>query len=86
MADFLADSSDSHVYPGIGADNDDFRAISQRIQAARQAGAPGHAIFSYGALDSRGYWDSLADGPYAQPTTLPAHPAAGAGSARREGI
>jgi uncharacterized lipoprotein YddW (UPF0748 family) len=77
VKDFLADSHGRHVYPGIGADYDDFRAIAQRIEATRQLGAPGHAIFSYGALNRRGYWNYLATGPYAEPATLPTLPAKG---------
>ena len=67
LADFLADSHGKTVYPGIGADYDNFEVIAQRLEAARRAGAPGHAIFSYGAFDSRGYWGELAQGPYAAP-------------------
>jgi uncharacterized lipoprotein YddW (UPF0748 family) len=85
MNDFLTDSKGGHVYPGIGADYADFSAIAQRIEAARQAGAPGHAIFSYGALNNRGYWDDLATGPYAEPATLPPHPTVSTVSAQRSG-
>ena len=82
MQDFLAGSGDGHVYPGIGADYDDFNAIAQRIEAARQAGAPGHVIFSYGALDRRDYWAELAAGPYADPVSLPVPPAVHTGAAQ----
>lgn len=71
LKDFLADSHGRHIYPAINGDYEDFNAITQRIEAARQAGAPGHAIFSYGALNRRGYWEKLAAGPYAQPARLP---------------
>ncbi len=71
MQDFTAGQGSGHVYPGIGANYDDFNAIVQRLEAARQAGAPGHAIFSYGALERRGYLQALADGPYAQQAVLP---------------
>ena len=73
MKDFLANSHGGQIYPGIGANYDDFNAIARRIEAARQAGAPGHVIFSYGALNSRNYWPDLAAGPYAEPATVPAH-------------
>jgi uncharacterized lipoprotein YddW (UPF0748 family)/spore coat protein CotH len=76
LKDFLANPGQGQVYPGIGADYDDFQKIAQRIEAARQAGAPGHAIFSYGALARRNYWPALASGPYAQVASLPPHPAA----------
>jgi uncharacterized lipoprotein YddW (UPF0748 family) len=64
---FQSANAGRHVYPGISGDFDDFAQIAARIQAAREAGAAGHAIFSYSALDSHGYWDDLAAGPYAQP-------------------
>jgi len=67
MVDFMADDPGQHVYPGIGAAYDDFNEIARRIEATRQAGAPGHAIFSYEALNQRNYWDKLAAGPYASP-------------------
>jgi uncharacterized lipoprotein YddW (UPF0748 family) len=75
MQDFLTGSNSGHVYPGIGADYDDFNAIAQRIEVARQASAPGHVIFSYGALNRRDYWAELAAGPYADPASLPVPPA-----------
>ncbi len=71
LQDFLADSHERHVYPGIGADVEDFNAIAQRIEAARQAGAPGHAIYTYGTLDKRNYWADLAAGPYFAKPVLP---------------
>jgi uncharacterized lipoprotein YddW (UPF0748 family) len=77
MEDFLADSQGGQVYPGIGADYDNFETIAQRIEAARAAAAPGHAIFSYGALNRRGYWDKLIAGPYAEAAILPSRLAAG---------
>ena len=71
MADFVADSEGLPVYPGIGGAYDDFRAIAWRIEKAREAGAQGHAIFSYSSLDARGYWDDLAAGPYKAPAAAP---------------
>ena len=67
MTDFLADSAGRQVIPGIGGAYDDFAQIARRIETARAAGAPGHAIFSYESLNRRGYWDALAAGPYAVP-------------------
>jgi uncharacterized lipoprotein YddW (UPF0748 family) len=69
--DFVASSAGGHVYPGIAGYYDDFAAIAQRIEIARELGAPGHALFSYAALDSRGYWDDLAAGPYRVPAVIP---------------
>jgi len=62
--DFIASSAGGHVDLGIAGYYDDFDAIAQRIAIARELGAPGHALFSYAALDSHGYWDDLAAGPY----------------------
>ena len=77
LNDFLSDSHGKPVYPGINADYDDFEAIARRIEASREAGPSGHAIYSYGALNTRNYLDKLAAGPYAKPALLPANPAQG---------
>lgn len=79
MDDFLQDSAGGHVYPGIGGFNQinpdaSFEEIAERIQATRDAGAPGHAIFSYGTLNWADFWDELAAGPYAVPATIPSNP------------
>ncbi len=71
--DFVASSAGRHVYPGIAGYYDDFDAIAQRIAIARELGAPGHVLFSYATLDSRGYWDDLAAGPYRVPAVVPSH-------------
>ena len=71
--DFVADNASGHVYPGIAGYYDDFDAIAQRIEIARELGAPGHALFSYATLDSHGYWDDLAAGPYRIPAVVPLH-------------
>ncbi|RMF31327.1 MAG: hypothetical protein D6759_10260 [Chloroflexi bacterium] len=74
LADHLAHSGGRHVYAGISGDYADFDEIVRRIEAARSLGAAGHLLFSYTALDSRGYWDDLAAGPYAQPAAVPPMP------------
>lgn len=71
MADFLDASGGRPVYPGIGGSYATFEDIAWRIEIAREQGAQGHAIFSYSGLDSRGYWDDLAFGPYSVPASLP---------------
>lgn len=71
MADFLAASGGRPVYPGIGGSYATFEDVAWRIETARAQGAQGHAIFSYRGLDSRGYWDDLASGPYSVPASLP---------------
>jgi uncharacterized lipoprotein YddW (UPF0748 family) len=65
MQQFQDGSAGGDVYPGISGDFDNFAEIAARIEAAREAGTAGHAIFSYGALNLHGYWDDLASGPYA---------------------
>jgi uncharacterized lipoprotein YddW (UPF0748 family) len=69
MTDFVAANAGGagHVYPGIAGYYEDFAAIAARIAAARAAAAPGHAIFSYGALNAHGHWDDFPAGPYAIP-------------------
>jgi len=71
MEDFAATPAAGDVYPGIGGYYEDFTAISARIEAARLAGTGGHVIFSYSGVDTRGYWDDLASGPYSMPAVLP---------------
>jgi uncharacterized lipoprotein YddW (UPF0748 family) len=70
MQQFQAANAGRHVYPGISGDFESFSEIANRIQAARDAGAAGHAIFSYRAIDENAYWDDFASGPYAQPAVL----------------
>jgi uncharacterized lipoprotein YddW (UPF0748 family) len=67
MQQFQDRNAGRHVYPGIDGGFNSFSEIASRIQVARDAGAAGHAIFSYGAVNSKGYWDDFAAGPYAQP-------------------
>lgn len=71
MQGFVNDSYGRYVIPGIHADYDDFNDIVNRIEAARAAGAPGVSIFSYGALNTRGYFDDLGTGPFAAPANVP---------------
>lgn len=71
MVDFLNEANDRPVYPGIGGHYTDFDAISARIDAARAAGAQGHAIFSYSGLEANQAWAALAAGPYSVPAQLP---------------
>lgn len=71
MQGFVANRYGRYVIPGIQADYSNFGDIVARIDAARAAGAPGVAIFSYGALNSRGYFDDLGSGPFAAPAEVP---------------
>ncbi|MFZ0545041.1 MAG: family 10 glycosylhydrolase [Candidatus Promineifilaceae bacterium] len=71
VADFMADSGDRLIIPGIGSDYCTFDEIADRINAGRQLGTAGQAIFSYGALLTHQYFDDLAAGPYAVPAEVP---------------
>ena len=71
VADFQADNGGRFVIPGIGANHDSFSEIEARIEKGRQIGTPGHAIFSYGQLKLREYFDDLANGPYSEPAVVP---------------
>ena len=71
MQGFVVDSYGRYVIPGIHADYASFDDIVARIDAARAAGAPGVSIFSYGALNARGYFDDLGAGPFAVPASVP---------------
>jgi uncharacterized lipoprotein YddW (UPF0748 family) len=72
MEDFIASQTTGQTYPGIGV-YEDFSVISERISFARNAGAPGHVIFSYSGINQRGFWDELASGPYQRPAVIPTH-------------
>ncbi len=73
-ADFQANRGGRFIIPGIGSDQTPFSEISARIDTARALGTAGHALFSYGALLSHGYFDDLKAGPYAEPASVPAIP------------
>jgi uncharacterized lipoprotein YddW (UPF0748 family) len=81
-SDFLDNDGGRHVLPGISAQYHSFDEIAQRIEIARNLGAPGHAIFSarlvigdYPCADRLPchdpYWDDFAAGPYADEAELP---------------
>jgi uncharacterized lipoprotein YddW (UPF0748 family) len=75
MRHWLDNRAGRWVFPGISSDMS-FATIAARIAAERSFAAqtgtvPGHSLFSYGALNQRGYWDDLAAGPYAAPAVAP---------------
>jgi hypothetical protein len=70
-SDFLAHDGGRHVFPGISAENLDFSGVAERIAIARDLDAPGHAIFSAGLLEQKGYWDDLVAGPYVSEAIIP---------------
>jgi uncharacterized lipoprotein YddW (UPF0748 family) len=74
-AGFQADNAGRLVIPGIHGNFESFAEIAGRIEAARELGTAGHAIFAYSYLDSRGYFDDLAAGPYREPAVPPSLPA-----------
>lgn len=67
VQDFVARAGGEHVVAGITATYEAFDIIGRRIDLARAAGAAGQALFSYGHVNQRGYWDALKNGPYATP-------------------
>lgn len=78
-AGFQNASAGRHIIPGIhgaefGGQFGTFDDIAQRIEAARQLGTAGHAIFAYNFLESNGYFDDLRFGPYAEPADPPPIP------------
>ena len=60
-----------YIVPGIGGAYCTFGEVEARINAARELGVAGHAIFSYSGLLARDFFDDLANGPYAQPAVVP---------------
>jgi uncharacterized lipoprotein YddW (UPF0748 family) len=75
VKDFVSRGQHLPVYAGITTTYDTFTPIGRRIDIARTAGAAGQALFAYGHVNSRGYWDEFRTGPYAQPALAPAPPA-----------
>ncbi|MBN95593.1 MAG: hypothetical protein CL928_16255, partial [Deltaproteobacteria bacterium] len=59
------------LWIGLSADYDDFAEIEAEIQWSRSAGASGVALFAYGSLLSRGYFDALGEGPFLEPVAGP---------------
>ncbi len=73
-ADFQANRADRYIIAGLGAIGPDllsFEDIVERIEAARQIGTAGHAIYTYHELLENDYFDDLAAGPYATPAAVP---------------
>jgi len=75
MQDWLDHRAGRYVFPGISADLS-FSSIvarinSQRSYAVSVGAVPGHAVYSYGVIDSHNYWDAFASGPYRQPAAAP---------------
>ncbi len=65
--DHVRVQAERQVWLGIGGDMPEFDRIAERIAAARALGARGVAIWSAGAIDTRGYWDELRAGPFKDP-------------------
>ena len=74
VADFQAESGGRFIVPGIGSAFCDFAEIEWRIEQARAVGTAGHALFSYGHLATRGFFDDLRNGPYSESATVPSIP------------
>jgi len=74
VAGYAAESRGRLVVVALGAENGGFSDLASSLDAARQAGADGVALFSYGALERRGFWEELAAGPFVQPAAPPPLP------------
>lgn len=75
IENFQNDRRGRFIVAGIGSNHySSFSEIADRIEAARQIGTAGHALFSYGGLKQKGYFDDLAAGPYSQPASVPGIP------------
>lgn len=77
VPDWLAAASGRHVYPGMSCSSDaNATETSNEISAARNFGAPGSMVWSYGAADSLGFWSALttAGAPFELPAQTPALP------------
>ncbi len=75
-AGFQAANAGRYVIPGLhgnvyAGQRGTFADIELRIEAARQLGTAGHAIFSYSYLSDAGFFDELRAGPYAAPAVPP---------------
>jgi uncharacterized lipoprotein YddW (UPF0748 family) len=68
---FIDDAHGRYVFPGISTNYTDVTQLTDRIEVARSLGAKGVALFSYSALNTFGYWDDLATGPFAITATVP---------------
>jgi uncharacterized lipoprotein YddW (UPF0748 family)/N-acetylmuramoyl-L-alanine amidase len=69
--DHVAVQGSRQVWLGIGGAITPFSGINDRIAYARQIGARGVALWSAGALETNGYWDDLADGPFKDAAAVP---------------
>lgn len=68
--DFVQRAGGDHVAAGITATYDTFDPIGRRIDIARQAGCAGQAIFAYGHVNQKRFWEEFRRGPYATPATV----------------
>ncbi|HEX8362057.1 MAG TPA: family 10 glycosylhydrolase [Longimicrobium sp.] len=66
----LQGSGGRHVYIGIGAKNG-AAEVERQIRLARQQGARGVSIYSYGTLESNAIWTVLKNGVFAQKAAIP---------------
>ncbi|MEN8097452.1 MAG: family 10 glycosylhydrolase, partial [Chloroflexota bacterium] len=70
VSDFVQNQGPGKIVAGVGAGYSSFSEITSRIDIARQSGALGHSVFSYGLLQQNpSYWDKFTepDGPHQEP-------------------
>lgn len=71
VSDFQVARNGRYIIPGIGTNYCTFDEIAARIEMARQLGTAGHALFAYRGLETHGYFDDLAHGPYERTAVVP---------------
>ncbi len=71
VRDFVSRGQPRLIYAGITTTYDTFAPIGRRIDIARAEGSAGQALFAYGHVSSRDYWDEFRTGPYAEPARIP---------------
>ena len=59
------------LWAGMSANYSSFAEIEGEIEAARAAGATGHALFALSSVDDHDWWDELAAGPFADEVSPP---------------
>ncbi len=69
-----ATSAGRYVFPGIHAGYPCFDDVRNRVEAARELGTRGYALFSYGTANARDHWDEIATQLHAKPLAVPPVP------------
>jgi len=72
LSDWIRESPGLPVCAGIDVKSCfSFDDLSSRIREARSLGASGVALFGYGSMEERGWWERLSSGEFAQRVAAP---------------